>query len=289
MKYLLLLFASLFQITCKNIVNRARVTNSESINILNIDVNISQSDSLRKINDSLSVLSKYKDGGLLYRGHYMNGQLNGAIDVYKNGKKYAFGIMEKNKPIGLFRFVDSKGKIDSILIYLKNGNIQKEDVNHFKFEKIVLNAGSGDFVIDKPVGWVNVMDSNTHKTIGMFNPSVETFLKPTIILNEYTIPVSLSFNETVVHMLELLEKTYGKVMILSERYVQSNLGRYYQIELEFYFRNIKCYYMTSIFPQEGGFKEVGCLSDNQSQSDYYLYSALFREIVFNITALKTSG
>lgn len=288
MKYLLLLFVSLFQITCKNTVNRASVTNSKSINISNIDVIIRQSDSLRKINDSLSVLSKYKEGELLYRGHYMNGQLNGAIDVYKGGKKYAFGIMEKNKPIGLFRFVDSQGKIDSILIYLKNGNIQKEDVNHFKFEKTVLNMRSGDYIIDKPIGWVNVMDSNTQKTIGIFNPSVETFLKPTIILNEYTTPRVLSFNETVIYMLELLERTYGKVTILSERYIQSKLETYYQMELEFYFRNIKCYYMTSIFPQLGGFKEVGCLSGNQSQTDYYLYSALFREIVFNITALKVS-
>ena len=140
-----------------------------------------------------------------------------------------------------------------------------------------------DYIIDKPIGWVNVMDSNTHKTVGIFNPSVETFLKPTIILNEYTTPRVLSFNETVIYMLELLERTYGKVTILSERYIQSKLGTYYQMELEFYFRNIKCYYMTSIFPQKGGFKEVGCLSANQSQSDYYLYSALFKEIVFNIT------
>jgi len=286
MKYLPFFCVLLFQVSCKNTANRAKETNNQSTNISNIDVKISQLDTLRKINDSLSVLSKYKDGELVYRGYYLNGQLNGPIDVYKNGGKYAYGNMENNKPIGLFRFVDSNGEIDSVLIYFKDGNIQKIDTNYFKFEKVVLNARSGDYIINKPLGWVNVIDSSTHKAIGIFNPSVEAFLKPTIILTEYTTPGSLSFNETIVYMLELLEKTYGKVVILSERYIQNNLGRYYQMELEFYFRNIKCYYMTSIFPQKGGFKEVGCLSANQSQSDYYLYSALFREIVFNITDLK---
>src|SRR5688572_4571388 len=255
MKYLPFLCVLLFQVNCKDTANRSKAPNNQSINISNFDVNISQSDTLRKINDSLSILSKYKDGELVYRSHYVNGGLNGAIDVYKNGKKYAYGLMENNKPIGIFRFVDTNGEIDSILIYFKDGNVQKIDANYFRFEKVVLNVRSGDYIINKPLGWVNVMDSNTHKTIGIFNPSVETFLKPTIILNEYTTPRVLSFNETVIHMLELLERTYGKVTILSERYIQSKLGTYYQMELEFYFRNIKCYYMTSIFPQEGGFKE----------------------------------
>lgn len=73
---------------------------------------------------------------------------------------------------------------------------------------------------NKPIGWMNVVDTNTGKTIGLFNSTNEGFLKPTIILNEYSINnVETDLEGAALYMLNLLEETYGKLTILNERII----------------------------------------------------------------------
>lgn len=77
MKYIILLFVFISHLACNTTGDgETKLATEKGVNILNLDTNIGVSDSLRKVNDSLDILSKYKKGELQYRGYYIDGQLS---------------------------------------------------------------------------------------------------------------------------------------------------------------------------------------------------------------------
>jgi hypothetical protein len=89
-------------------------------------------------------------------------------------------------------------------------------------------------------------------------------------------------NNKPTGLFRFMEESFERISLRNERYITNKLGTYHQLEFDAFLRGEKYYYMSSVFLLKNSFIIVLAMAEAKSETDYYLYSALFKEIVFRL-------